>query len=118
MQSTGLAVWLEPGAYSGRTSTCVYACHHSCKTQTALLAHFFLPFLGSGFGGADDFRFAPRAAAGFDDEDTNLFLLRAASALLRAFYAPRNALLAYWLGDDRFLWEDEEEVGNRSASSS
>ena len=62
-------MWLEPGAYSGRTSTCVYACHHSCKTQTALLAHFFLPFLGSGFGGADDFRFAPRAAAGFDDED-------------------------------------------------
>ena len=87
-------MWLEPGAYSGRTSTCVYACHHSCKTQTALLAHFFLPFLGSGFGGADDFRFAPRAAAGFDDEDTNLFLLRAASASLRAFFASRVARLA------------------------
>jgi len=45
-------------------------------------------------------------------------LLPGTRALLRAFYAPRNALLAYWLGDDRFLWEDEEEVGNRSASSS
>ncbi|EOD21770.1 hypothetical protein EMIHUDRAFT_207842 [Emiliania huxleyi CCMP1516] len=27
------------------------------------------PVVSSGFGGADDFRFAPRAAAGFDDED-------------------------------------------------
>ena len=27
-------------------------------------------------------------------------------ALLRAFYAPRNALLAWWLGDERFLWND------------
>ena len=60
------------GAYS--KYFCLSVSWHSCKTQTALLAHFFLPFLGSGFGGADDFRFAPRAAAGFDDED-NLWLV-------------------------------------------
>ena len=33
-------------------------------------------------------------------------MLPATAAFLRAFYAPRNAQLAYWLGDDRFLWQD------------
>ena len=33
-------------------------------------------------------------------------LLPATAAFLRAFYAPYNAQLAYWLGDDRWLWED------------
>ena len=33
-------------------------------------------------------------------------LLPATAAFLRGFYAPHNAQLAYWLGDDRWLWGD------------
>ena len=44
-------------------------------------------------------------------------LLPETAAFLRAFYAPYNAQLAYWLADDRWLWEDVHAAQHAAASN-
>ena len=44
-------------------------------------------------------------------------LLPETAAFLRAFYAPYNAQLAYWLADDRWLWEDVHAAQHTAASN-